>query len=222
MLARTLSGHAPGRRRPRPSPEARYEQTEAVSLAFIIALQLLPARQRAVLVLRDVLGYHAHEVAAMLDASLDTVNGLLKRTRAALRRRLPAGDREPPPAPNSPEERALVDKFVRAFKAGDINALVKLLTAEVKLSMPPVPLEYQGLDVVARFYAALFDRGRTYDLVPTRANGQLAFGNYVHTPDGTRRPSGLVVITLAGDRISDIVRFDNNVLPWFGLPQSLR
>src|SRR5205085_7924368 len=133
-------------------PEARFEQTEAISLAFVTALQLLPARQRAVLILRDVLGYHADEVADMLDSTVESVNSALKRARSGLQRRLPPADRrQPPPPPDSPAEQALVAKFVRAYESGDIDALVALLTDDVCVSMPPIPLEYQGRDVVARF-----------------------------------------------------------------------
>jgi RNA polymerase sigma-70 factor (ECF subfamily) len=206
-----------------PGPEARYERTETISLAFVTALQVLPARQRAVLILRDVLGYHANEVAAMLDSTVESVTSALKRARASLQHRLPAaGEREPAPAPSSPAEQALVARFVRAFESGDVDALVALLTDDVCVSMPPIPLEYQGRDVVARFYAAVLGRGRRYELVPTRANGPLAFGTYLRSPtDGVRHGAGLVVLTLSGDRISAITRFDNNVLPWFGLPRSL-
>jgi RNA polymerase sigma-70 factor (TIGR02960 family) len=203
-------------------PEARYQQTEAISLAFVTALQLLPARQRAVLILREVLGYHANEVADMLDSTVESVNSALKRARASLRRRLPSmGDREPPPAPDSRAEHALVAKFVRAWESGDVDALVALLTADVSVSMPPIPLEYHGRDVVARFCASIMRR-RLHDLVPTRANGQPAFGAYLRAPTGgIRHGTGLFVLTLTGDRICAMTRFDNSVLPWFGLPQSL-
>ena len=160
-------------------PEARYEQTEAISLAFVTALQVLPARQRAVLILREVLGYHADEVADMLDSTVESVNSVLKRARATLQRRLPPpGEREPAPPPGSPAEQALVAQFVRAYDSGHIDVLVALLTADACLSMPPIPLEYHGRDAVARFFARVAMRGRRYDLVPTRANGQLAFGAY--------------------------------------------
>jgi RNA polymerase sigma-70 factor (ECF subfamily) len=204
-------------------PEARYEQSEAISLAFVTALQVLPARQRAVLILREVLGYHADEVAGMLDSSVESVNSALKRARTGLQRRLPAaGEREPAAAPGSPAEQALVAKFVRAYEAGDVDALVALLTADVRVSMPPIPLEYHGLDAVAGFYASLIRQGRRYDLVPTRANGQLAFGAYVRpAAGGIRRGSGVVVLTVTGDRICALTRFDSGVLPWFGLPRSL-
>jgi RNA polymerase sigma-70 factor (TIGR02960 family) len=204
-------------------PEARYEQTEAISLAFVTTLQLLPARQRAVLILREVLGYHANEVADMLDTSVESVTSALKRARASLQRGLPlTGEGQPPPAPNSPAEQALAAKFVRAYESGDVDALVSLLTANVVVSMPPIPLEYHGRDVVARFYARALQQRRTYDLVSTRANGQPAFGVYVQAlPSGIRQGAGLYVLTLSGDRIGAITRFDNSVLSWFGLPLSL-
>ncbi len=132
-----------------------------------------------------MLGYHANEVAEMLDSTVESVNSALKRARAGLRRRLGlTGEGEPPPVPGSPSEQALLGKFVVAYESGDIDALVALLTADVLVSMPPVPLEWQGRDVVARFYASIFGHGRrAYDLVPTtRANGQLAFGAYLRTP----------------------------------------
>jgi RNA polymerase sigma-70 factor (TIGR02960 family) len=203
-------------------PEARYQQTEAISLAFVTALQVLTARQRAVLILREVLGYHASEVADMLDTTIESVNSALKRARASLRRRLASKhDREPPPAPDSPAERALVAKFVGAWESGDVDALVDLCTADVSVSMPPIPLEYHGRDAVARFFASLMRR-RSHHLVPTRANGQPAFGAYLRAPaDGIRHGTGLFVLTITNDRICGMTRFDNNVLRWFGLPQSL-
>jgi RNA polymerase sigma-70 factor (ECF subfamily) len=204
-------------------PEARYEQTEAISLAFMTALQLLPARQRAVLILREVLGYRATEVAEMLGGTVDSVNSALKRARAGLQhRRPPSGRCEPPPAPNSPTEQALVAKFVRAYQSGNVDALVALLTEDVSISMPPIPLEYHGRAVVARFYATVMRAGRHYDLLPTRANGQLAFGTYHRAPGGgIRHAAGLLVLTTSGDKISAMTRFDSSVLPWFGLPASL-
>jgi RNA polymerase sigma-70 factor (TIGR02960 family) len=203
-------------------PEARFEQTEAISLAFVTALQVLPPRQLAVLILRDVLGFHASEVAGMLDSSVESVNSALKRARASLQRRLPPTDeREPAPAPDSTSEQALVAEFVRGYESGDLDALVALLTDDVFISMPPIPLEYQGRDVVARLLASIFGSGRRVDLVPTRANGQPAFGAYLRAPTGIRHGAGLFVLTLTGDRICAFTRFDDGVLPWFGLPRSL-
>jgi RNA polymerase sigma-70 factor (TIGR02960 family) len=204
-------------------PEARYEQTEAISLAFVTALQILPARQRAVLILRDVLGFHANEVADMLEASVESVNSALKRARAGLQRHLPPPGAREPALPDSPAEQAAVDRLTRAYQTGDVNALVALLTSDARLSMPPLPLEYHGRDAVARFYATVgFRQGRRYDVVPTRANGQPAFGVYLRTPaGGIRHTIGLDVLTLSGDRIRAITHFDASVLPTFGLPRSL-
>ena len=203
-------------------PEARYEQTESVSLAFVTALQVLPPRQLAVLVLRDVLGFPANEVADMLDSTVESVNSALKRGRASLQRRLsPTADSEPSPTAGSPSENAVVAKFVNAWESADLDALVALLTNDVFISMPPMPFAYEGRDIVARFCASIFGAGRRFDLVPTQANGQPAFGAYLRAPNGIRHGTGLYVLTLAGDRICAMTRFDNTVLPWFGLPRSL-
>ena len=231
-------------------PEARYEQTESISLAFVTALQVLPPRQLAVLILRDVLGFHASEVAGMLDSTVESVNSALKRARASLQRQQPSpagrqpppagrepppagrepppagrepppAGREPPPASGSPAEEAIVAKFVRAWESADLDALITLLTNDVFMSMPPIPFEYEGRDVVARFCANLFGAGRRFDLVPTRANGQPAFGAYLRAPAGIRHGTGLYVLTLTSDRICAMTRFENSVLPWFGLPRSL-
>ena len=184
-----------------PGPEARYEQTESISLAFVTALQVLPPRQLAVLILRDVLGFHASEVAGMLDSTVESVNSALKRARASLKRRQPSAvGCEPPAAPGSPAEDAIVAKFVSAWESADLDALVALLTDDVFISMPPMPFGYEGRDAVARFCAGLFGAGRRFDLVPTRANGQPAFGAYLRAPAGIRHGTGLYVLTLTGDR----------------------
>src|SRR5919106_4708361 len=166
-------------------PEAHYEQAESISLAFVTALQILPPRQVAVLILRDVLGFHANEVADMLDSTIESVNSALKRARASLQRQKPpAAEREPAPASESRAEHAIVAKFVSAWESGDLDALVALFTDEISISMPPIPLEYQGRDVAARLFASIFGSGRRFDLVPTRANGQPAFGAYLRGPTG--------------------------------------
>ncbi|HMD26481.1 MAG TPA: RNA polymerase subunit sigma-70, partial [Streptosporangiaceae bacterium] len=166
-----------------PGPEARSEAREAVSLAFVTALQLLPPRQRAVLILRDVLGFPAREVAQVLDSTEESVTSALKRARATLQRRLPgSGEREQPPAPGSAAERELVERFTRAFEAKDVLGIVGLLTEDVWLTMPPVPLEWQGLDLADRFLTATAIGHARRRLVATRANGQPAFGLYVRDP----------------------------------------
>ena len=203
-------------------PEARYEQAESISLAFVTALQVLPPRQLAVLVFRDVLGFPASEVADMLGSTVESVNSALKRARAGVeRRQLPAADLEPPPVADSRSEEAIVERFVTAWESADLDALVALLTDDVFMSMPPMPFEYEGREAVASFCAGIFGSGRRFDLVPTRANGQPAFGAYLRSPDGISHGVGLFVLALTGDRICAMTRFENSVLPWFGLPRSL-
>jgi len=205
-----------------PGPEARYEQTESISLAFVTALQVLPPRQLAVLILRDVLGFHASEVAGMLDSTVESVNSALKRARASLQRQQPAAaGHDRPPASGSAAEDAIVARFVRAYESADLDALVALLTDDVFVSMPPMPFEYEGREIAARFCTSLFGAGRRFDLVPTRANGQPAFGAYLRAATGIRHGTGLIVLTLSGERISAMTRFESSALPWFGLPRSL-
>jgi RNA polymerase sigma-70 factor (TIGR02960 family) len=206
-----------------PGPEARYEAREAISLAFVTALQLLPPRQRAALILRDVLGFPASQAAAMLDTTEQSVTSALKRARATLIRELPPADAPAPPPAGSPAEQALVGRLVSAFEAADVDAIVSLMTEDAWLRMPPVPLEYQGQDLARRFLATVaFRQGRRYRLIPARANRQPAFGAYLHDPHSrVLHASGLLVITLAGEQISAITRFDNSALAAFGLPRTL-
>ncbi|TDU88099.1 RNA polymerase ECF family sigma subunit [Kribbella voronezhensis] len=199
-------------------PEARFEQTESISLAFVTALQTLPPRQVAVLILRDVLEFPAAEVAGMLDTTVESVKSALKRARAGLRQ---VHGRERPPAAGSAAENAIVARFVRAWESADLDALLTLLTDDITLAMPPIPFEYEGQDVVRRFCAGIFGAGRRFELVPTRANGQPAFGAYLRGADGVSHGTGLYVLSLAGDRISAMTRFENGVLDAFGLPRSL-
>jgi RNA polymerase sigma-70 factor (TIGR02960 family) len=214
-LLEGLADHAPG-------PEARYESREAISLAFVTALQLLPPRQRAVLILRDVLGFRAAEVAGILESTEESVTSALKRARAGLSRQLgPAARREPPPAPGSPAEQQLVRQLTLAFESGAVHDVVALLTEDVLLSMPPLPLEYQGRELACRFFTAIWGN-RSYRLIPARANGQPAFALYVRDPQArVAHANGLLVATLAGPQICVLTRFDNSVLPGFGLPRTL-
>jgi RNA polymerase sigma-70 factor (TIGR02960 family) len=205
-------------------PEARYEAAEAISLAFITAVQLLPPRQRAVLILRDVLGFSGREVATMLECTDQAAASALKRARATLRRELgPAGRHQPPPAPNSAPEERLIAEFTRAYASGDVHRVVALLTDDVLMAMPPLPLLYRGRELAAQFHTAVtFGQGRTYRLLPTRANGQPAFGMYIGDPHApVLHANGLIVLTLAGGQISALTRFDNSVLSHFGLPRTL-
>ena len=207
-----------------PGPAARYETTESVSLAFITALQLLPPRQRAALILRDVLGFHASEAARILDTTEESVTSALKRARAAVERyQRSAPLREPAPPPGSAAEQQLVHRLTRAFEAADIAGIVALLTEDVWVTMPPLPLEYQGRDLAAQFLiATAFRPGWTARLLGTRANGQPAFGFYARDPrTGEYYTVGLLVLTLSGTQISAMTRFDPATLPRFGLPARL-
>jgi RNA polymerase sigma-70 factor (TIGR02960 family) len=202
-------------------PEARYEQTESISLAFITALQLLPPRQLAVLVLRDVLGFHAAEVADMLDTTIASVNGALTRARARLAQARRSQQKSPPPA-GSRQERAIVTRFVRAYESADVAELLKLFSDDIFLSMPPMPHQYEGKPAVAEFMRLLLVQGRRYRLISTRANYQPAFGAYLQRPDGTWHATGLFVATLAADLICAISRFEAAEFHWFGLSTDLQ
>ena len=193
-----------------PGPHTRYETREAVGLAFVTAVQHLPPRQRAVLALRDVLGFSGAEVASMLDTSEAAVKAALQRARATLAEHRPKGGREDAPAAGSRRERELVDRFATAVERGDVDAVVSLLADDAWVRMPPQPYEYQGHTAVAAFLRdRAIRRGAPLRLVPTRANGQPAFGCYL--PDARAaitRAYGLTVLTLEGESISAIT--------WFG------
>ena len=206
-----------------PGPGACYRATEAVELAFVAALQRIPPRQAAALVLHDVLGFSTGEAASLLNTSQTTIKGLLQRARLALgRRHRGSADRA---RPGAAQERSLARRFARAFTAGDVDAVVALLTDDAWLSMPPAPHEYHGIDAIGAFLRASFGwRGeRRVFLVPARANTQPAFGSYVsHPTKPIAIPAGLVVLTAGGDRIQAITRFHEDTLyPRFGLPLSL-
>jgi RNA polymerase sigma-70 factor (TIGR02960 family) len=204
-------------------PEARYETREAVTLAFLTALHRLPPRQRAVLVLRDVMGFSATEVAEMLDTTPTSVNSALIRARTTIEEReLRLRDRAP--LPRSAQEHELVARFADAFERGDVEPIVALLAEDAWLTMPPEPHEYQGHDAIKQVYADAFARrGSPHRLIPTRANSQPAFAQYVKDPHtDVGRAFGLLVLTLDGDRISHITRFAaTSALPHFGLPRTI-
>jgi RNA polymerase sigma-70 factor, ECF subfamily len=208
-----------------PGPDGRYETREAIGLAFVAGLQHLPPQQRAVLVLRDVLGYRAAETAELLDTTETSVNSLLRRARAALESRLPAASRERAPLPDSKVERALIGRFTEAVESGDVDGLVSLLTEDAWLTMPPLPHAYQGHEAIAAFLRGAAERrGAPMRLVPTRANHQPAFGCYLTAPEAEAgRAFALFVLTLEDDRISAMTWFaGSGVFPQFGLPRLLR
>jgi RNA polymerase sigma-70 factor (TIGR02960 family) len=204
-------------------PEARYEAKETIALAFVLAVNHLPPRQRAVLVLRDVLGFRSAEVADMLVVSEASVNSLLQRARATMAVRLPGADLERAPLPRSARERDLASRFAAAYAEGDVEGVVALLTRDAVFTMPPSVLEYQGSAAIGAFMRAsseYHDGGRCR-LVWSRANGQPAFGCYL-SRGLVLEAHGLIVLTLEGARISAITRFvDSGLLRWFGLPEVL-
>jgi RNA polymerase sigma-70 factor (ECF subfamily) len=206
-----------------PGPDARYETKEAVGLAFVSGLQRMPPRQRAVLVLRDVLGYRAVEVAAMLETSEASVNSALQRARAALEA---APERpEGGAVPESPERRRLLGTFAEAFEAGDVDAVLALLREDAWIRMPPEPHEYTGRAAIGEFLRTrpLWREGGRMRLVPVHANGQPAFAYYMGDPQADIcRIGGIFVLTLEGEEIAAITRFgEGGWLPWFGLPRTL-
>jgi RNA polymerase sigma-70 factor (TIGR02960 family) len=204
---------------PTPGPEARYESREAISLAFVTAVQLLPPNQRAVLLLRDVLGYRASEAAGLLGLTEDAVTSALKRARATM----DAAHRPHPSPLPGPGERALLDRFVAAFTESDVEALVGLMTDDAWVRMPPLPFEYRGPDAARRFFTAVQDHRRAIArMVPTGANGQPAWGEYLRDSlTGRLHLVGILVVEVAGSQIREITHFETGTAPYFGLPRIL-
>jgi RNA polymerase sigma-70 factor (ECF subfamily) len=203
-----------------PRPEARYDARESIALSFVAALQRLPAQQRAVLVLRDVLGFSAAETAATLDLTTTAVNSTLVRARAAFR---PHQSPDQVRLPRARHEAEVVERFVNAFQSGDIQQVVDLLTDDATLLMPPEPLECHGPHDIAAFLQKMKLLGPHLTLVPTRANDQPAFGYYLPDPaTPILRARGLLVLELSNDHVSRITRFGDKRLPArFGLPRTL-
>lgn len=206
-----------------PGPAARYQARETVELAFIAALQRLPPRQTAALLLCDVLGFSTAEVGVMLDTTTTAVKGTLQRARASLDRVRTTTAVGAAPGSGSPQERDLARRFAEAFTTDDIDGVVALLTDEAWLAMPPAAHEYHGRQAIAAFLrtSARWRAGRHLELVPTRANTHPAFGCYLTQPDrAAAHPSGILVLTMSGDRISTITRFLDAELPrMFGLAE---
>jgi RNA polymerase sigma-70 factor (TIGR02960 family) len=206
-----------------PGPEARYEAKEAIALAFVSGLQHLPPRQRAVLVLRDVLGFHADEVADMIGTSPASVTSALQRARTALAQRLPARHDRLSALPRTAAQRDLVNRFADAFERDDIDGVVAMLTDDAVVSMPPEPEWHQGRAAIEAFLRARFvARGpRAWRFVPAGANGQPAYAYYLADETGWAR-DGIFVIGVTPDGIASITRFrDGGLLSRFGVPDRL-
>ena len=201
-----------------PTPDAIYDAREAISLGFVSALQLLPPRQRAVIVLSDVLGYRPREIAAMLDATEQSVTSLLKRARATLHKRWEPETENTPPGDLEP---AVVARLITALEQSDTDGVVALLSDDVWLKMPPLPMEYQGRDLARRFFTTVvFRPGRHFRAFPTATNRQPALAIYERDPHSDAlRANGLFVLTFAGNQIHTITRFDANAVTRCGFPR---
>jgi RNA polymerase sigma-70 factor, ECF subfamily len=206
-------------------PEARYEQRESVELAFIAALQHLPPRQRAVLILRDVLGYSAREVAEALETTPASVYSALQRAHKTVDERLPGQSQQATlRALGDAALRGVVDGYVDAWERGDADAVLAMLAEDATMAMPPIPTWYRGRDTVADFLRGWpLAGGPRWRLIPVRANGQMAFGHYLwHTDKESFMPHGVNVVTLHGSRIAEITAFlDAASFERFGLPDEI-
>lgn len=211
---------------PDPGSEAAVEERESVGLAYLTSMQLLPPRQRAVLVLRDVLGWSAREVADTLGDSVASVNSALQRARERLERERAAGtfSREHVAAPRG-EEAAVMRRFIEAWERVDVDGIVSLLAGDALLTMPPESLTVVGAPDIAEFFRTV-PAGGFLDqirLVPTRANGQPAVAAYLHEADGVFHAYGVIVFALDGETITGITGFANasTLVTEFGLPTTL-
>jgi RNA polymerase sigma-70 factor (ECF subfamily) len=203
------------------SPEARYEQRESIELAFIAALQHLPTRQRAVLILREVLGFSAKEVAESLDTTVASVNSALQRARKTIEKRLPAQSQQATLRALGDEQvRELVERFIDAFENGDVDAILALLAEDATFAMPPFESWYHGREAVAESWLMPSGPGPRLRYVPTRANGQLALGTYALDEErGSYLPIALDVLTIRDRQIVDVIAFrDTEIFARFGLP----
>lgn len=217
------------------APETRYEQRESVELAFIAALQHLPPRQRAVLILREVLGFSAKEVAGTLGTTVASVNSALQRARKGVDERLPEQSQQATLRSLGDQGlRELVDAYMDAWQRGDVDAVAAMLAEDAAITMPPMPTWFRGRDAIVVFlrefaFAKTWRRSRFISderrvrLIPVRAGGQPAFGTYHWDPERERfTPTALQVLTLTGSRIEEIAGFvAPELFPHFGLPDEL-
>jgi RNA polymerase sigma-70 factor (ECF subfamily) len=201
-------------------PEARYDARESIALSFVAGLQHLPTQQRAALVLRDVLGFSATEVAEMLDSTPASVNSALQRARAGLQ---PSRGPDRVTLPRSPHEAGVVNQFIDAIQQGDLDRVIALLTNDAELKMPPEPFEFHGPRPIAEFLQQVAFWREDLKMVPMRANNQPAFGYYRKDPNAdVYRASGIFVLTVSQDQISSMTRFgDKSLFACFGLPRTI-
>jgi RNA polymerase sigma-70 factor, ECF subfamily len=202
-------------------PEARYEQRESIELALVAALQLLPPRQRAVLILRDVLGFSGAEVADALETTPASVYSALQRAHATLEQRRPSRTQQATLRSLGDQQlKGIVQRYVDAWASNDVDSLVAMLTDTATLAMPPIPSWYRGREAIERVLRdVVFVDTRNWRMLPTAANGQLALGAYELDSSGVYAPHGVTVLTLEGELLREMIHFrDPSMIEWFGLP----
>jgi len=202
-------------------PEAVVVTRETIELAFLAALQVLPPRQRATLIARDVLGWPASETASALDTSVASVNSALQRARATLQAHLPAKRTDWSPGEPSDAERRLLASFIEAHERGDAALAVSIAAQDLRITMPPAPLLFEGLDVIAPLLTNALSEG-DWRLLPTIANRMPTAASYLRAPgEAVYRPFKLDVMRVVDGRIAEITTFGYSLFPHFGLPASL-
>jgi RNA polymerase sigma-70 factor (ECF subfamily) len=209
---------------PDAGPDALVVAKETVELAFLAVIQLLPARQRAVLILRDVLGWPASETAAALEMTVPAANSALQRARTTLQERLPDQPREWAASEPSPEERALLARFIDAHERQDVAAAVALVREDIRITMPPKPWCFDGVDAMLGLLDRAFgpESAGDWRLVPTRANRMPTAASYLRaTGDDTYRAFKFDVLRVVDGRIAEVTTFDAHLFPAFGLPPTL-
>jgi RNA polymerase sigma-70 factor, ECF subfamily len=205
------------------TPEARYEIHESVSLAFLMALQKLPGRQRAILILRDVLGWKAQEVADLLDLTVVAVNSALQRARQTMKSYHQENQWRLMTPDNDQQVSALLARYVAAWETADSAGLIALLREDATLTMPPVPAWFLGRAAIQTFSQHFLFAGQPYRLLPIRANGCPAFAVYQRDAAGLYRPAALQILSINGERIARIdhfLTFDGQLFGRFNLPPS--
>jgi RNA polymerase sigma-70 factor (ECF subfamily) len=205
-------------------PDAVVVERETIELAFLVALQVLPPRQRAALIVRDVLGWPASEAASLLETSVAAANSALQRARATLKEHLPARRAEWSAGEPSAEERALLERFIDAHERGDAEAAIAIAAQDIRVTMPPYPFRFEGLDALVPLLERAFgeDRDGDWRLLPTWANRMPTAASYLRRPGDSRfRAFKFDVLRIEDDVVAEITTFGPGLFPAFGLPPTL-
>jgi RNA polymerase sigma-70 factor (TIGR02960 family) len=204
-------------------PDAVVVERETISLAFLAAMQVLPPRQRAALIARDVLGWPAIETAEVLETSVPAANSALQRARATMQARLPARRSDWAAGEPTDEERSLLASFIDAHERGDAKAAIAIAAQDLRITMPPQPFRFDGIGIIGPLLEQAFGpEGGEWRLVPTRANRMPTAASYLRRPgDSTFRAFKFDVLRIADGKIAEITTFDASLFPAFGLPPTL-